>query len=110
IPQNGFEESLELTVGKMKLINAYCGGGHTHDNIVCYVPDDEVLFGGCLIKAVGAGKGFLGDADVENWSKTVSKVKEQFGEAKIVIPGHGKCGGTELLDYTIEKFAGGKAN
>ncbi len=110
IPQNGFEESLELKVGKLKVINAYLGGGHTHDNIVSYVPGDQVLFGGCLIKAEGAGKGFLGDADVDNWSNTVSKVKEKFGDAKIVIPGHGKYGGTELLDYTIEKFAGGKVN
>lgn len=105
IPQNGFEDHLELQVGTKKLINAFLGGGHTVDNIVSYFPEDMVLFGGCLVKSMGAGKGNLADADVEAWSNTTYKVKEKFDKAEIVIPGHGEHGGVELLDYTIEKFA-----
>lgn len=105
VPQKGFEKNLELQVGKQTLISTFLGGGHTRDNIVCYFPEDKVLFGGCLIKSMGAGKGNLADADVDAWSDTVRKVKEQFGKAKVVIPGHGEPGGVELLDYTIEKFA-----
>ena len=105
IPENGFEQILELKVGKKKVINEFLGEGHTVDNIVSYYPQDKILFGGCLIKSLGAGKGNLADANVDEWSNTVKKVKEKFGEAKLIIPGHGKHGGTELLDYTIEKFA-----
>jgi metallo-beta-lactamase class B len=57
-----------------------------------------------LIKAVGAGKGNLEDANVAVWSETVGKLKRTYPEAKIVIPGHGKTGGTELFDYTIKLF------
>jgi metallo-beta-lactamase class B len=34
----------------------------------------------------------------------VRKIKEKYPEVKIVIPGHGKPGGTALFDYTIELF------
>ena len=64
-----------------------------------------MLFGGCLIKAQGAGKGNLADADVEAWPVTVKSVKERFKHAHTVVPGHGKHGGTDLLDYTITKFS-----
>jgi metallo-beta-lactamase class B len=51
-----------------------------------------------------ATKGFLGDANVKDWSATVRKVKQAFPSVKLVIPGHGEIGGQELLDYTIELF------
>ena len=74
-------------------------------NVVGYFPEDKVVFGGCLIKTVGAGKGNLEDANVAAWPATVSKVKATYSKAEIVIPGHGKTGGTELFDYTIKLFA-----
>lgn len=57
-----------------------------------------------MIKAIGAGDGNLEDANVATWSTTVSKVKSTFPGISQVIPGHGKIGGTELLDYTEEMF------
>jgi metallo-beta-lactamase class B len=104
VPQNGFDGRLELKVGQKSVINEFLGEGHSLDNIVSYVPSEQVLFGGCLIKAIGGGKGNLKDANVNEWSNTVRKVKDKFGDAKIIIPGHGKYGGIELLDFTIEKF------
>jgi metallo-beta-lactamase class B len=83
---------------------SFFGEGHTKDNVVGYFPDDKAVFGGCLIKEVGSGKGNLEDANVAEWSQTVSKVKQFYPEAKIVIPGHGETGGTELFDYTIKLF------
>jgi len=46
----------------------------------------------------------LGDANAKEWSATVAKIKVEKPEVKIVIPGHGKTGGKELLDYTINLF------
>lgn len=103
-PQIGFETYLEIEVGNKKVFNEYFGEGHTTDNIVSYFPNDEVLFGGCLIKTLGASKGYVGDANVLEWSNTVKAVNSKYGSAKIIIPGHGKPGGSELLDYTIELF------
>ncbi|MFC5625814.1 subclass B1 metallo-beta-lactamase [Algoriphagus winogradskyi] len=104
LPQIGFKKRLNLQAGKINVINQFLGEGHTRDNFVSYVPSDKVLFGGCMIKALGAGNGNLEDANVGKWSATVLKVKSTFPEIIIVIPGHGKIGGTELLDYTEEMF------
>lgn len=103
-PQNGFEEVLELKVGNEKVVARYFGQGHTIDNIIGYIPNESALFGGCLIKQVNAGKGNLEDANTEDWSKTVAKIKQEYPNLKIVVPGHGKNGSMELLDYTIALF------
>lgn len=104
IPQNGIDNEFILEVGNKKVMVNYFGEGHTKDNIVTYFPDEQILFGGCLIKEVGAGKGNLADANEKDWPATVRKIKERYPEIKFVIPGHGNSGGVELLDYTIQLF------
>ncbi len=104
VPKNGFKKKMILKAGDLKVTNQFLGEGHTKDNFVAYVPSDKVIFGGCMIKALGAGNGNLEDANVAEWSATVRRVKALFSEAQIVIPGHGTIGGTDLLDYTVEMF------
>jgi metallo-beta-lactamase class B len=103
-PQNGFKDDLKLSLGKTFAMVKYFGQGHTKDNVVGYFPSENILFGGCLIKELEATKGYLGDANVGDWSNTVEKIKKQYPNLKIVIPGHGAIGGSELLDYTIQLF------
>ncbi|PXX30594.1 subclass B1 metallo-beta-lactamase [Arenibacter sp. ARW7G5Y1] len=103
-PLNGFVDSLTLNIGSKKVYVAYFGEGHTKDNVIGYFPWDNAIFGGCLIKAVGANKGNLEDANVKAWSNTVEKISQKYPDIKIVIPGHGNYGGTELLEYTIKLF------
>lgn len=104
VPQNGFDLSKTFRAGSKEIILEYPGEGHTKDNITGYLPDDGVLFGGCLIKASGANKGNLEDANVPAWPETIRKIKAENPGLKIVVPGHGNTGGSELLDYTIELF------
>lgn len=103
-PINGFKDALTLHVGDEEVHAEYFGEGHTKDNIIGYFPKERILFGGCLIKEAGAGKGNLEDANTMKWPQTVQKIKQKYSETEIVIPGHGKVGGTELLDYTIKLF------
>jgi metallo-beta-lactamase class B len=104
VPQNGFDQEREFKVGRKEVVTAYLGAGHTKDNVVGYFPGDQVLFGGCLIKELGAGKGNLEDANTAAWPSTVAEVKKAYPKAKIIIPGHGQPGGPNLLDYTIKLF------
>jgi metallo-beta-lactamase class B len=91
-------------VGDKKVYLGFFGEGHTKDNTIAYFPNDNILFGGCLIKGVDAGKGNLEDANLAAWSATVQNVKNNYPKVKTVIPGHGRLGGIELLDYTIQLF------
>ena len=104
VPQNGFKNLLELKVGKEKITARFFGEGHTKDNVVGYFPSENILFGGCLVKELNASKGYLGDANIEEWSNTVEKVKKTYPKTKIVVPGHGEYGNQQLLDYTIKLF------
>ncbi|WP_308993871.1 subclass B1 metallo-beta-lactamase [Mariniflexile litorale] len=103
-PIRKFDNNLMLDIGNKKVYAEYFGEGHTKDNIIGYSPEDNAIFGGCLIKQVGANKGYLGDANTDTWSETVRKIKLKYPKIEIVIPGHGESGGTELFDYTIELF------
>ncbi|MEO9853961.1 MAG: subclass B1 metallo-beta-lactamase [Reichenbachiella sp.] len=103
-PLMGFDTEFSLPVGDQEVLMKYVGEGHTRDNIIGYVPSKQVMFGGCLIKKMNASKGYTGDANLEEWSNTIEKIKSEFPEAKIIVPGHGSWGGRELLDYTSELF------
>jgi len=104
LPESGFEKEIEFKIGNESVFATFYGAGHTEDNIVGYIPKEEILFGGCLIKSMNAGEGYLGDANKYEWSKTVESIKKDLPDLKVVIPGHGNHGGKELLDYTIELF------
>lgn len=104
IPKNGFRKSLLLSIGNQSIVCKYFGKAHTADNLVVYIPSEKILFGGCMIKSLKSGKGNLADASPKKWSNTVLKVKKAFPNLEMVVPGHGKAGGTALLDYTIKMF------
>ncbi len=104
-PQIGFDETMELTVGESTIVNRYFGEAHTKDNIVCYVPQEQLLFGGCMVKSLKAGKGNLEDANVLAWPQTIAEIQKAYPSVKTVIPGHGSVGGIALLAYTKSLFS-----
>ena len=104
VPQIGFRKKMTLSLGDKKILCQYFGAAHTKDNIIAWFPEEKIIFGGCMIKSLKAGKGNLADAKLKAWPRTVGKIKAAFPDAKIIIPGHGRHGGQELLDYTIQMF------
>ena len=104
VPQKGFSGKSSLLVGDKEVQLRFFGEGHTRDNVVAYFPSEQIMFGGCLIKEIGASKGFLGDANVSAWSATVAKLQQAFPQVKHVVPGHGAVGDAKLLDYTRQLF------
>lgn len=104
VPMNALSREESIIIGMEEMLIRFMGAGHTEDNCIAIIPSDQVLFGGCLVKEIGAGKGYLGDANTEEWSNTVRKIKMAYPEIETIVPGHGKHGDIELLDYTIELF------
>jgi len=104
VPTNGFDQTIQLEVGGEWIECWHPGEAHTVDNIVAWIPKEKALFGGCMLKSVGATKGNLADANVEAWSSTIQEVKNKYPNLKWAVPGHGDSGGMELLDFTIQLF------
>ncbi len=103
-PKVGFDDQFELPIGSSTIVLDYPGAGHTEDNIIAFIPSENILFGGCLVKSIGASKGFTGDANLDEWSYTLQYVKSNYPQSQYIIPGHGEPGDQELLDYTIGLF------
>lgn len=110
LPQakHSFTDSISLSLGEIDIKCYYLGGGHATDNIVVWIPSQNILFGGCMLKDITSWElGNTSDAaTLDEWIKTVQTTKEKFGHANAnavtVVPGHGAIGGEELFDHTIE--------
>jgi metallo-beta-lactamase class B len=103
VPVNGFKDSLALKLGNRDILCYYLGAAHTIDNMVVWIPSEQILFADCMVKEIKAKDlGFTGDGDLKAYPLTLAKVKAKFPNAKIVIPGHGQYGGKELIDHTMK--------
>lgn len=79
----------------------YPGAGHSQDNVVVWLPSQKILFGGCLIRARETSSlGNKSDAVIKAWSKSAENLQAKYGNASLVIPGHGNAGDVSLLEHT----------
>ncbi|MFY9151365.1 MAG: subclass B1 metallo-beta-lactamase [Prolixibacteraceae bacterium] len=98
-----FSDSLSVQLPTTRLNLFFLGAGHSVDNSLVWLPEEKILFGGCLLKSLQARAiGNIQDADLQAWPETVQKVKTKFFGAKIVIPGHLVVGDTSIFSHTIK--------
>lgn len=103
LPSVGFSDSLAFDLHGEKIICRYFGGGHTFDNITVWLPQQKILFGGCMVRSARSrGLGNLTDAVVTEWDTTIMKVSGTYPDAKYVVPGHGETGDIRLLTHTMQ--------
>ena len=103
VPAHGFKDSLQLHLGNELIKLYYLGAAHTLDNIVVWIPSEQILFAGCMVKTLNSKNlGNTADGDLIAYPKTMDRLIRKFPSAKIVIPGHGEFGGIELIEHTKE--------
>jgi len=103
VPANGFKDSLQLQLGDKVIKCYYFGAAHSLDNIAVWIPSEQILFPGCIVKSINSRDlGNIVDGDLSAYPKTIDKLIKRFPMAKIVIPGHGPFGGYELIKHTKE--------
>lgn len=91
-----------LKAGGLDLEVYYPGPAHTRDNVTVYLPKQAILFGGCIVKALGSTNlGNIADGDPRKYPESVQKLMEKYPKVSLVIPGHGEWGGMELLQHTL---------
>jgi metallo-beta-lactamase class B len=108
-PTEIFDSSKGLTLnfGNEKAEIKYYGIGHSVDNLIVYLPGKKTIFGGCMILSMEAkNAGNTSDGNICEWIKTMDKIDTKNYD--LIIPGHGKAGGLELLKHTEEILKNGK--
>lgn len=103
IPKQGFKDSLTLALNDQPIKCYFVGEAHSKDNIVVWLPKEKVLFAGCMVKELSCFKmGNIEESNLDEWPTTIDRLIKKFKDAKVVIPGHGKIGGVDLLEHTKE--------
>lgn len=101
IAEFGFSKDTIFQLGEWKIETFYPGAGHAPDNIVIWIPEMRLLYGGCFVKSTDSkGLGYLGDADTKNWARGLKVVKRKFRHPKWIIPGHQAWATTKSLKHT----------
>ncbi|UHA75941.1 subclass B1 metallo-beta-lactamase [Paenibacillus sp. 481] len=108
--QQGFKRPLgdlknvsKLQFGDVKVETFYPGKGHTEDNIVVWLPQHKMLFGGCLVKSLDSKSIVQTPGSyVAEWPQAIKKVSKKYNGIKAVVPGHGDSGDARLLTHTID--------
>jgi metallo-beta-lactamase class B VIM len=90
-----------VAIGSVEVF--FPGAGHTRDNLVVWVPQHHTLFGGCIVKSAhDRTLGNMADADLREWPASLRRLQARYGQALLVVPGHGEPGGPELLQHTLD--------
>lgn len=105
-PEGILPADTTFTLGQVPIRTYFPGQGHTADNIVVWLPNQRILHGGCLVKSVATfGIGNIADANLNEWSNSIRRVMSQFGQARIVVPGHEEVSDSRALAHTLQVLA-----
>lgn len=96
-----FERDTTLFFGKSALEIFYPGAGYSPDNITVYLKNEQILFGGGLIKSATAR--YLGNTRTANltaWETSIQKLYDKYPFVRAVIPAQGQYAGFELIKHS----------
>ena len=90
-----------IKLGKLTVF--YPGPAHAMDNLMVWLPEEKILFGGCAVRAgISTSAGNTTHGDKASWIKVMHSVGKQYHNAKLVVPGHGEPGGVDLIEHTSD--------
>lgn len=88
----------ELQGGRVQAF--YLGASHTPDGLFVYFPQEKILYGGCILKE---SLGNLAFADLQEYPKTLRKLKQTHPDIDTIIAGHGTAvHGPDLIDRYLD--------
>lgn len=97
-----FTKDTSFTFGHHRFDTYYPGEGHTKDNIVIWCNDAKIVYGGCLVKSTeNNGLGYIADANMNEWARTIKNVMKKYPKRGYVIPGHFGWGNKRGLEHSL---------
>lgn len=98
-----FVNDTTFNLGNYNFETYYAGEGHTKDNIIIWFEEQQILYGGCLVKSTEVENlGNVNDANLEEWPITIQKIMEKYPDRKFVIPGHFGWSNNKGLEHTLK--------
>lgn len=95
-------DGIVLKISDLTFDVFFPGESHTPDNVVVYIKECRLLFGGCMVKDLSSSDlGFTGDANINEWPVSLKIVQQKYKDARIVVPHHGLWGDMNLVQHTI---------
>ncbi len=102
-PGSTFDREMTLSTGDQTVELFFPGPGHSPDNVVAWLPERRLLFGGCLLKSTSwSSLGYLGDAVVTGWADSLETLLARYPDARTVLPGHGAGGDLGVVRHTLD--------
>jgi cyclase len=113
-PNLTFTDRMSIFKGYREIRLLYLGKGHTAGDVFVYLPEEKIL---CTGDFLAPRVSYMGDAYVDEWIKTLEKLKSI--DFKVILPGHGEPMTTgekigyfqaflsDLWDKTVEMRAKG---
>jgi metallo-beta-lactamase class B len=98
----GFESEARIRAGdySFELFLTDAGGGA--DDLLVWIPEARVLFGGALLRDERAGAlGPVSPALLNRWAQAVRRTRELSRGVRWVVPGEGAAGDGALFDHTL---------
>lgn len=97
------EDGIFLKIGDLSFDIYFPGETHSPDNLVVYIKESNLLFGGCMVKALSSQNlGFTGDANIAEWPISMKMILGKYKTAQFVVPHHGMWGDMSLVQHTID--------
>ena len=94
-PTTTFEESFEIDLGNRVVELRYLGRGHTAGDIVVWLPEERICFGGDLVEAQAAP--YMGDGHIGDWRTETLDAVAALHPSQLV--GGKDAGGTPAEAY-----------
>jgi glyoxylase-like metal-dependent hydrolase (beta-lactamase superfamily II) len=81
-PTDTFDEAMQIDLGNRMVELRYLGRGHTAGDIVAWLPEERICFGGDLVEAQAAP--YMGDAHIADWRGGTLDAVQALGAQQLV--------------------------
>jgi len=92
-----FSQEMFFDDGRHRVELRHFGVAHTRGDGFAWLPNERILFTGDA--CVNGPYNFMGDGDTGEWVQTLEAARKL--KPKVICPGHGPRGGSEVLDNQI---------
>ncbi|MCB0402225.1 MAG: BlaB/IND/MUS family subclass B1 metallo-beta-lactamase [Flavobacteriales bacterium] len=90
-------------IGNYTFETHFPGHGHTGDNIVIWIEELRLLYGGCFVKSVEAiDLGYVADANLPSWEMAIRKTMKRYNHPDFIITGHQDWTDKRSLKHTLK--------